>query len=384
MEMKTKLIRKAYKLEIKPNGEQLRKLKMMCGCARFVYNRALALSIEQYEQDKTTKFSYSKLANLLPEWKKEFVWLKDGNAQSLQQSIKDLESSYKRFFNKISKFPKFKKKGDKDSLRIPQNIKIDQAKKKVFVPKVGWVKYRPNQELIGLPKNMTVTLDGDKTFVSIQVEIEVEDKPHPNLEDHIGIDLGITRFATLSTGDYFNPINAFKKGQKRLKSLQQRLKNKIKGSNNMKKLRLRIKRAHRKIANVRKDYLHKLSFFLSEKYGTISMENLKVSNMSTSAKGTVEEHGRNVKAKSGLNRSILDQGWYMFRSFLEYKLDWKGGRLLLVDPKNTSRKCPCCGHTSGENRQTQSKFECMECGYENNADVVGAINVLARGQEQII
>lgn len=267
-----KTIRKAHKLEIKPNGEQLRKLKMMCGCTRFVYNRALALSIEQYEQDKTTKFSYSKLSNLLPEWKKEFTWLKDGHAQSLQQSIKDLESSYKRFFNKISKFPKFKKKGDKDSLRIPQNIKIDQAKKKVFVPKVGWVKYRPNQELIGLPKNMTVTLDGDKTFVSIQVEIEVEDKPHPNLEDHIGIDLGITRFVTLSTGDYFNPINAFKKGQKRLKSLQQRLKNKIKGSNNMKKLRLRIKRAHRKITNVRKDYLHKLSFFLSEKYNKHSLK----------------------------------------------------------------------------------------------------------------
>lgn len=103
--------------------------------------------------------------------------------------------------------------------------------------------------------------------------------------------------------------------------------------------------------------------------------------MSKSAKGNAEQHGKNVAAKSGLNRSILDQSWFEFRRQLEYKLLWNGGFLFAVPPQNTSRTCPACGHVGKENRQTQAKFECVECGYSENADVIGAINVLKRGQQ---
>ena len=111
------------------------------------------------------------------------------------------------------------------------------------------------------------------------------------------------------------------------------------------------------------------------------VEDLQVANMSKSAKGNAEQHGKNVKQKSGLNRAILDQSWYEFRRQLDYKLLWNGGHLIAVPPRDTSRCCPACGHTAKDNRQKQASFECVECGYQNNADVVGAINVLRRGQE---
>ncbi|MDP1595939.1 MAG: transposase [Methylotenera sp.] len=111
----------------------------------------------------------------------------------------------------------------------------------------------------------------------------------------------------------------------------------------------------------------------------IVIEDLQISNMSKSAKGTIETKGRNVKAKSGLNRSILDQGWFEFRRQLEYKQAWAGGQVLAVNPRNTSRTCPCCKHVSADNRTTQAKFECVECGYAENANLVGAINILAAG-----
>ncbi|KAE9537133.1 hypothetical protein A1D25_10265 [Ursidibacter arcticus] len=107
---------------------------------------------------------------------------------------------------------------------------------------------------------------------------------------------------------------------------------------------------------------------------------MQVSNMSKSAKGTAEAHGKNVAAKSGLNRAILDQSWFEFRRQLDYKTQWQGGFLVAVPPQNTSRICPCCGMTSKENRQTQADFDCVECGYRENADVVGALNVLMRGR----
>ena len=111
----------------------------------------------------------------------------------------------------------------------------------------------------------------------------------------------------------------------------------------------------------------------------VCIEDLQVRNMSKSAAGTTEQPGRNVRAKSGLNKAILDQGWFEFRRQLDYKLAWRGGWLVTVPPQNTSRTCPCCGHVSADNRQTQARFACVECGFEDNADVVGAINVLRAG-----
>ncbi|WP_335806190.1 transposase, partial [Gallibacterium anatis] len=128
---------------------------------------------------------------------------------------------------------------------------------------------------------------------------------------------------------------------------------------------------HHKIANCRKDFLHKISTQISKNHAMIYIEDLQVANMSKSAKGTAEQHGKNVAAKSGLNRAILDQSWFEFRRQLDYKTQWQGGFLVAVPPQNSSRTCPCCGHISKENRQTQDHFECVECGYTKNADVVG-------------
>ena len=192
--------------------------------------------------------------------------------------------------------------------------------------------------------------------------------------------MGVARFATLSNGEFFEPLNAFKTDKGKLAKLQRQLKNKVKFSQNWQKLKAKIAKLHHKIANCRKDFLHQTSSKISKNHAMIYIEDLQVSNMSKSAKGTAEAPGKNVAAKSGLNQAILDQSWFEFRRQLDYKTQWQGGFLVAVPAQNTSRTCPCCGHVAKENRQTQANFECVECGYTENADVVGALNVLGRGR----
>ena len=227
-------------------------------------------------------------------------------------------------------------------------------------------------------KNITVSQKCGKWYASIQTTREVEEAVHPSASI-VGVDLGIARFATLSNGQVFEAVNSFKQKQTRLARYQRALSRKVKFSSHWKKQKGKITRLHSTIANIRKDYLHKTTSTISQNHAMIVIEDLQISNMSKSAKGTIETKGRNVKQKSGLNRSILDQGWFEFRRQLEYKQAWAGGQVLAVNPPNTSRTCPCCKHVAKENRQTQAKFECVECGYAENADLVGAINILAAG-----
>ena len=313
--------------------------------------------------------------------KKVFPWLEDYHSQVLQQSLKDLDSAFKNFFQKRASFPKFKKKGVKESFRFPQGCKLEQHNNRLYLPKIGWVRYRNSRNVVGEIKNVTVRKKCGRFYVSIQTELEVEIHQHQGRE--IGIDMGIIRFATLSNGEYFEPLNAFKTYKGKLAKLQRRLKNKVKFSKNWQKLQAKIAKLHHKIANCRKDFLHKISSTISKNHAMIYVEDLQVSNMSKSAKGTVEQPGTNVAQKSGLNRAILDQSWSEFRRQLDYKAQWQGGALVAVPPQNTSRTCPCCGHTDKENRLTQAKFECIECGYSENADVVGAINILERGRATV-
>ena len=372
------LKRQAFKFELMPNGEQIHRMNQFCGCARFVSNHALGWQNAQYAQDNNFKFSYTKISKLLPQWKKVFPWLEDCHSQVLQQSLKDLGRVFSNFFEKRSNFPKFKKKGVKESFRFPQGCKLEQDNNRLYLPKIGWVRYRNSRNVIGEIKNVTVSKKCGRFYVSIQTELEVEIPKHQGSE--IGIDIGIVRFATLSNGEYFEPLNAFKTYKGKLAKLQRQLKNKVKFSKNWQKLQAKIAKLHHKIANCRKDFLHKISSVISKNHAMIYVEDLQVSNMSKSAKGTVEAPGTNVAQKSGLNRAILDQSWAEFRRQLDYKSQWQGGVLVAVQPHNTSRTCPCCGHTDKENRLTQAKFECVECGYRNNADVVGAINILERGR----
>ena len=373
-------ILKAFKFELMPNGAQVHKMKQFCGCSRFVFNRALAYQNEQYQKDNSFKFSYRKIADLLPEWKREFTWLKNCHSQVLQQSIKDLDKAFENFFAKRANFPNFKCKGEQDSFRFPQGCKLEQENNRIYLPKIGWVRYRNSRNVLGIIKNVTISQKCGKWYVSIQTEFEQE-TPQPK-GGEIGIDMGIVRFATLSNGEYFEPINAFKNLKGKLAKLQKQFKHKTKFSKNWQKLKAKIAKLHHKISNIRKNYLHQISSKISKNHAIVYVEDLQVANMSKSASraGNAEQHGKNVKQKSGLNRAILDQSWAEFRRQMAYKLSWNGGFLFAVPPQNTSRCCPNCGHTSKDNRQTQANFECMECGYQNNADVVGAINVLKRGQ----
>ncbi|GDM26180.1 IS609 transposase [Escherichia coli] len=354
-------------------------MRRFAGACRFVFNRALARQNENHEVGNKY-IPYGKMASWLVEWKNatETQWLKDAQSQPLQQSLKDLERAYKNFFRKRAAFPRFKKRGQNDVFRYPQGVKLDQENSRIFLPKLGWMRYRNSRQVTGVVKNVTVSQSCGKWYISIQTESEVSTPAHPSAS-MVGLDAGVAKLATLSDGTVFEPVNSFQKNQKTLARLQRQLSRKVKFSNNWQKQKRKIQRLHSCIANIRRDYLHKVTTAVSKNHAMIVIEDLKVSNMSKSAAGTVSQPGRNVRAKSGLNRSILDQGWYEMHRQLEYKQLWRGGQVLAVPPAYTSQRCACCGHTAKENRLSQSKFRCQVCGYTANADVNGARNILAAG-----
>ena len=288
--------------------------------------------------------------------------------------------AYKNFFAKRAMFPRFKRKGQGESFRYPdaKQFEIDQVNGRIKLPKLGWIRYRNSRYILGAAKNITVSQSGGKWYASIQTEREVE-QPVPTATTAIGIDMGVARFATLSDGTFYAPLNSFKKHEARLRRYQRAMSRKKKFASNWKKARAKVQKIHVQIGNARRDFLHKTTTTISQNHAMVCIEDLQVSNMSKSSKGSVDAPGKKVRQKSGLNKAILDQGWFEFRRQLEYKLNWNGGLLVAVPPHNTSRTCPACGHMAAENRQTQARFECIDCSYENNADVVGAMNVLARG-----
>jgi putative transposase len=216
------------------------------------------------------------------------------------------------------------------------------------------MRYRKSREVLGAVKNVTVRWHSGKWFVSIQTEREVE-VPTPKGEA-IGVDMGIVRFATFSDGSGVEPLNCFRRHETVLRKAQQAMSRKTKFSSNWKRAKARIQRIHARVANVRNDFLHKLSTEISKNHAIVCVEGLQVGNMSRSAAGTQEAPGTNVRAKSGLNKSILDQGWFEFRRQLEYKLAWSGGLLIAVPPQNTSRTCPACRHVATENGRLRMSF----------------------------
>lgn len=375
----------AFKYELRPTGEQARNMRRFAGSCRFVFNRALALQKANHEAG--LKFiGYAGLCKQLTAWRNspETVWLAGAPSQALQQALKDLDRAYSNFFAKCADFPRFRKKGLSESFRFPEpkQIKLDHANGRIFLPKLGWLRYRKSRDTLGALRNVTVSQPGGKWFVSIQTEREVE-HPLPVSGSAIGIDVGIARFATLSDGSFLAPLNSLKKHEDRLRHAQQRMSRKVKFSNNWKKEKVGVQKIHSRIGNARRDFLHKATTTLCKNHAMVCIEDLQVRNMSRSAAGSKDAPGRNVRAKAGLNRSILDQGWFEFRRQLDYKLAWSGGILVTVPAKNTSRTCPACGNVSADNRQTQARFACVVCTFEANADLVGAINVLRAGHARL-
>ncbi|WP_426137920.1 RNA-guided endonuclease InsQ/TnpB family protein [Psychrobacter sp. TWR1-1-1] len=404
-------ISKAYKFRLEPNAEQEVILNNLVGSARFVWNQMLAISFEMFAKNEF--INATNLVNKIMDIKAnpDFAFLKtSSNAVSLQQKVRDLASAWSRFFDpkvharlkennrkprktKCLKLadgteiqlrplmPRFKRKSDgRDSIRLVQFDKYCRVNgNRVKLPNgIGLVKFKKSQEIIGVIKNITISKKSGQWYVSFGTEREVETPTHPS-KTAIGIDLGITKFITTSNADIIQPRNSFKANQVKIARLQRQLNRKVLFSNNWKKQNRKIQKLHHHIANIRHDYLHKITTDISKNHAMIVCEDLKVANMSKSASGTLENKGRNVRAKSGLNKSILDQGWGMTLTMLEYKQQWQGGLLIQVNPRFTSQTCFECKHVAKENRRTQAKFECVECGYIANADVNAARNILTVG-----
>jgi putative transposase len=374
----------AYKFKLKLNDKQKAAIANYGGSTRFLWNKALSINLERLKNKQHILY-YQELDFFSKLWKKseEYGFLKECPSQTIQQKLRDLEKAFKDCFDKkqpLKRLPRFKKKGCGDSFRYPQGFKV--SGNQVFLPKLGWIRFRKSRDILGVIKNITIGGNGNNWYVSIQVEQEVTKPTHPS-KSIVGIDVGIARFATLSTGEHIEPINSYKILMEKLKKSQRALSRKKKSSNNRKKAKIELQRVHSKIANVRRDFLQKSSTAISKNHAMIVMEDLKVTNMSKSAKGSIDEPGKSVRAKSGLNRAILDQSWSEFKRQLIYKQEWLGGDVLVVPPHNTSITCPSCNHKSKENRVTQSNFKCKSCDYRNNADVVGAINILRLGHSRL-
>jgi putative transposase len=368
--------RQAFKFELMPNGEQQRMMRRFAGSCRFVYNHALALQKEMYELTKRshTRFQLDKLLTL---WKQETPWLSETPSHALQQTLVDLDRAFTNFFKKRADFPTFHKKGQRSSFREsdPKCVTLDQQNSRIRLPKIGWVRYRNSREVLGTICNVTVSESCGKWFVSVNTKREVEQPQHPSTSA-VGLDWGVVNFATLSNGEVVDQCQPLKKFLPKLAKLQRRMARKVKFSKNWRKAKAKITKLHSKIANIRKDFVHKVSDSISKNHVVVCIEDLQVQNMS-------KRSTKKVAQKSGLNRAILDASPFELRRQLEYKTQWQGGLLVPVPAQNTSRTCPKvlggCGHPSKENRKSQSKFVCVSCGFSANADFVGAVNIKEAG-----
>ena len=375
-------IKKAYKFRLKPNAEQLSQLHHYVGACRFLWNKILAMNLDRLAAHQSLIWYHeadfwSKL------WKRseDYAFLKEVPAHCLQQKLKDLDKAFRDAFDKtqpLKRLPNFKKRGLNDSIRFPDPKQFLIDNRRIKLPKLGWIGFVKSQDIAGDLRNATISRIAGDWYISIQVEQEVLEPVHSS-NTAIGIDVGIAHFASLSDGRSIDSPHAYRSLEKILAKAQKKLAKKKRFSQNWRKLQKRIQKLHRKIANCRHDFLNKLSTLLSKSHALIVLEDLKISNMSKSAKGSIDAPGTNVKAKSGLNKSILDQGWGEFKRQLEYKLDWLGGILVKVNPKHTSQRCNVCGHTEKGNRLSQSEFKCLACGHLENADINAAKNILAAG-----
>ncbi len=378
------LVRKAYKYRLKTNREEEQKLSRQAGCVRWVWNQVWRMNQRRLTAKQPLVW-YQEAAFWLRLWKssEEYGFLRECHSQPLQQALKDLDRAYRDGFDKaqpLKRLPRKKKKYQDTSFRYPQGVKL--GNRRIYLPKIGWVGFFKSRPVEGKIKNATLSHQAGHWYVSVQVELELPDPVHPDTGS-VGVDMGVTKFAALSNGITCEPENAYRKHQDHLARAQRSLGRKVKFSENWKKQKRRISKIHHKIACCRADFVHKTSTTISKTHAMIFVEDLKVRNMSRTAAGTQAQPGRNVRAKSGLNKSILDQGWGEFRRQLEYKSQWRGGMVMAVPPHHTSQECSTCGHTHPDNRQSQAVFECVACGHTENADINAAKNIEARGHRAL-
>jgi len=355
---------KAYKYRLIPNAEQKEAFLKHIGACRFVYNRSLEQKITVYETDKKTLTRFN-LNNMLPDLKKEFVWLKDVNSQSLQLTNKNLDSAFKRFFREKKGFPRFKsRKNPVQSFGVPQNYKVDFDNNRIKLPKIGWIKTKLSRLFEGILKTATVSMTTTgKFFISILVEDgrETPKKEPFGYDSTIGLDVGIKDFVTMSDGTKVDNPKFLKSSLQRLKVLQRRVSRKKKGSSNRDKAKYQVAKQHEKITNRRKDFLHKLTTKLVRENQAIAVETLNVAGM-------MKNHC--------LAQAIGDVSWSEFFRQLEYKCDWYGKTLLYIGRFEPSSKiCNVCGTINRDLKLSDREWTCAGCGTLHDRDVNASINI---------
>ncbi len=358
-------------------------LRIMAGHARFVWNKFLAMNLSRLRNGQKILW-YDEMAWFLKLWKQsnEYGFLNEAHSQVLQQKLMDLAKAFRDAFDRNQpgkRIPRFKEKGrNQDSIRFPQGIKV--SNRRVWLPKIGWVGFFKSRDIPGTIKSATISREADGWYVSILVEVEAP-KLAKATGPNIGVDRGVAVFAAPSEGELVEPLD-FTRIRKKIAKLQRKLARQKKRGKNWLKTKAKIAKLQQHQARMRLDFLHKLSAGWSKKHPLVVLEDLKVGNMTRSAKGTVEEPGRNVAQKSGLNRSILAQGWGMLEQMLGYKTTRRGGHLLFVPPHHSSQECSECGHVSQKNRPSRGIFKCQACGHTEHADVNAAKVILKRGLGQ--
>ena len=384
------LQRKANTYRLYPTSEQHLVLFQIAGACRAVYNLALEQRRDWWQRHKSQTrktISFAGQCKELTDLRREVDWLREAPIHPLQQALRDLDRAYQGFFAGRGGYPSPRRKGRNDSFRFPDptGLKVERTGKKtgrIKLPKLGWIAFRGWYAIPGAIRNITVSLRAGQWFASVQWEREVPEPAASELSS-VGIDMGVSVFAAMSNGTTIAPGNFGRKALKALRKAQRSLARKKKGSANRRKALRRVQKLHARVANARKDFLHKKSTIIAKNHGMVAVEKLKVRNLSASASGTAEEPGRNVRQKSGLNRSILDQAWRLFFTLLGYKLVERGARLVEVPPAYTSQTCSACGCVDPANRISQARFVCQACGYTENADINAAKNILRRADHPL-
>jgi putative transposase len=349
---------------------------------------------------KGRSINYQSQAAELSALKAEFPWLaKDCFSQCLQQALKDLETAYRNFFAGRAGYPSPRKKFINDAMRFPQayeSVKTlpDGTKKlgkpmivvgrdRIKLPKFGWIPYVRHRRPKGILKSATVSKEGDYWYISLLYEEEIKDLVIGS-EKATALDYGVEQPLTEPNGNIIALPRVSPAERKKLAKLQRKLARTKKGSNGRKAAKSKVRCLTSKFARRREDGAHKATTDLVKSHDMIAIEALKMKNMTASAAGTVEAPGTNVRAKAGLNRSLLDINFGRIRQFLDYKGKWYGCRIEAVPAQYSSQACPQCNCINKENRPSRSVFKCIACGYTGNADAVAAQNILNRAYARLI
>jgi len=352
---------KSYKYRLYPTAAQELLINKHIGASRFVYNLGLETKNNAYATHRKN-ISVFELMKQLTDLKTELLWLKEVDSQCLQQSLLNLDRSFTRFFKGQSDFPKFKKKGNGQTFRNAHGNKTHIKNGKLIQPKFqDGIKIVIDRPYIGEIRSTTISrTPTGKYYVSVLCETGVEQPVKAEINNAVGIDLGLSHFLITSEGHKIDNPKHLRASMKRLKVLQRRVSRKVKGSANRKKAQYKVALLHERVTNQRKDFLHKASSELIKNHDTICIEDLAVSNM-------VKNHS--------LALSISDAGWGMFADMLEYKSAWNGRNLLKIPTFEPSTKiCNCCGRTKHGLTLKDRTWVC-ECGAEHDRDVNAAINI---------